>query len=68
MRCSPAVSPEPLQLLTPDKVADLLGIERLTVIRLARAKKIPAIKVGKAVRFRPAAIETWLAQREQACA
>jgi excisionase family DNA binding protein len=65
----PIVSPclsaqQSLKLLSPDEVSGLLGVERVTVIRLARAGKIPSIKVGKAVRFRPSTIERWLIENE----
>ncbi len=52
------------RLLTPDEVAILLGIERVQVIRLARAGKIPAIKLGKAWRFRPSTLDAWLVEKE----
>jgi excisionase family DNA binding protein len=52
------------RLMTPDDVAELLGIPRLTVMRLARAGKIPSIKIGKVYRFRPTTIEAWLTEQE----
>lgn len=55
---------QPQKLLTPDEVAVLLGIERVTVIRLARAGKIPSIKIGKVWRFRPTTIDAWLVAEE----
>ena len=55
---------KPSQLLTPDDVAELISVGRVTVIRLARAGRIPSLKVGKAVRFRPATIERWLQEAE----
>lgn len=53
------------KLLTPEDVAELLGRPRLFVIRQARNGDIPAIKLGKAWRFRRSAIETWLAKKER---
>jgi excisionase family DNA binding protein len=53
------------KLLTPDDVADLLGKPRLFVIRQARDGSIPAIKLGRAWRFRRSTIEEWLAKKEQ---
>ena len=52
-------------LLTPDQVAMLLGVPRLTVIRQSKAGKIPALKIGKAYRYRVTAIASWLAQQER---
>jgi len=52
------------RLLTPDDVAVMLGIPRLQVIRQARLGNIPAIKIGKAWRFRLSAVEAWLAEKE----
>ena len=53
----------PQKLLTPEEVATLLGIPRLTVVRASRAGRIPAIRVGKVYRYRPSTIAGW--QREQ---
>ena len=53
------ISKEPLpfpRLLTPDEVAESLGLTRAQVIRQARIGVIPAVKVGKVYRFRPSAI------------
>jgi excisionase family DNA binding protein len=56
----------PAVLLTPDEAADVLALSRELVIKFARAGKIPAIKLGKAWRFRLPAIEAWLKEQEQA--
>jgi excisionase family DNA binding protein len=53
-----------LKLLTPDDVAALISVERVTVVRLARAGKIPSLKIGKAIRFRPSSIEAWMVEQE----
>jgi excisionase family DNA binding protein len=53
------------KLLTPEDVAELLGKPRLFVVRQARNGDIPAIKLGKAWRFRRTTIEAWLAKKEQ---
>ena len=57
---------QPLRLLTPDDLVSILGIARIQIIRLARAGKLPAIKLGKAWRFRPSTIDTWLREQESA--
>ncbi len=55
-----------VELWTPDDLVRLFKLDRQTVLRLARGGEIPAIKLGKAWRFRPAAIEQWLLQSETA--
>lgn len=52
---------EPLrQLLTPSEVADLLQLSKATIYRLAESGDLPAIRIGRAVRFRREAIEQLL--------
>src|SRR5205823_8663281 len=48
----------PQQLLTPEEVASLLGVSRLFAVRQSRAGKIPAIKLGKAYRYRANTIDS----------
>jgi excisionase family DNA binding protein len=55
---------EPERLLTPDDLAELLGFPRLFIIKQSHAGKIPAIKIGKAWRFRRRSIDRWLAENE----
>ena len=47
-------------LLYPADVAQLLGIPRSTVYELARAGRIPSVRIGRAVRFLRADLETWI--------
>jgi excisionase family DNA binding protein len=49
------------RLLTPDEVASYLRLTRTQVIRQARLGRIPALKIGKAIRFQMPAIEKWAA-------
>ena len=56
--------PDACRLLTPDEVADLLSLTRQAVIKKAREGTIPSLKLGKAVRFRLAAIDAWLSRQE----
>jgi excisionase family DNA binding protein len=58
------VQQHPQQLLTPDDVAALLGVTRPFVIKKASQGKIPAIKLGKAWRFRATTIDSWLREQE----
>jgi excisionase family DNA binding protein len=55
---------KPERLLTPCDLAELLGTSRTLIIRQSRAGKIPAIKIGKAWRFRRSTIDRWLAENE----
>lgn len=61
----PATQPvSPERLLTPDEVAEVLSLSRELVIKQARSGRIPAIKLGKAWRFRLPAIEQWVQEQE----
>jgi excisionase family DNA binding protein len=53
------------KLLTPDDVAELLGLQRDYVVKQAREGNIPALKIGKAWRFRRSTIERSLALKER---
>lgn len=44
-------------LLTADEVAVLLGINTRMVRRLTEQRRLPFVKVGRLVRFRPADLE-----------
>jgi len=61
MKHEPAQKYQPL--LTPDEVASYLRLTRTQVIRQARVGRIPALKIGKAVRFQLSVIEKWAAQQ-----
>jgi excisionase family DNA binding protein len=55
---------EPERLLTPDDLSELLGVPRQFIIKQSHAGKIPAIKIGKAWRFRRTTIDRWLTENE----
>lgn len=42
-------------------VADLIDLSELTVKRMARHEKLPAVKVGRSWEFPPAKIRAWYA-------
>lgn len=50
----------PAALLTKDEVSDLLGVSTRTVENLMFSKSLSYIKLGRAVRFEPAAVERLL--------
>ena len=51
-------------LIGPETASELLGIEIATVYTWVSRRKIPFVKVGGALRFRPSALEAWLKDRE----
>jgi excisionase family DNA binding protein len=53
-------------LLTAQQVAGLLGVPATTIYEYARrvSDPLPAVRVGRHVRFQRAAVEYWLARRE----
>ncbi|MFH1338324.1 MAG: helix-turn-helix domain-containing protein [Candidatus Omnitrophota bacterium] len=48
------------KLLTIEKAAEYLGIHPGTLYRWARAKRIPAVKMGRVWRFRRERLDEWL--------
>jgi excisionase family DNA binding protein len=60
---APDVTFEPL--LTPAEGAKLLGIHAKTLIKMARAKLIQAIRIGKHWRFRASWINAYIANQLQ---
>jgi excisionase family DNA binding protein len=53
------------RLVTAREVAELLGVSTGALLRWTRRGEIPAVKLpGGAVRYRPDAIEAWLAEHE----
>jgi len=53
-------------LLEPGDVAEKLKIGRSTVYHLAAKGKLPAVKIGGALRFRPSALARFIAELERA--
>jgi excisionase family DNA binding protein len=55
------------RLLTARQLADRLGVSAGALLRWTRAGEVPAVKLPSgAIRYRPDAIEAWLAEREMA--
>jgi excisionase family DNA binding protein len=46
-------------LLTPDDVAELLGVARRAVLTRACNGRVPHIRIGRFVRFDPTEIDRW---------
>lgn len=58
-------------LWTPAQLAEFLGVSPKTVYRWTARREIPHLllhsgKRKETIRYRPAAIESWLAERERA--
>jgi excisionase family DNA binding protein len=47
-------------LITIQQVADYLKVDRFTIYRLVKQKRIPAFKVGGQWRFKQSMIDAWL--------
>ena len=52
------------RLMTLDEAARYLNIHPVTLYRWAKAKKIPASKIGRIWRFRREKIDAWLERQE----
>ena len=50
------------KLLTGKSVSEILGIPYSTILTHAKEGVIPCVRVGRAVRFHPNAIEAFIAQ------
>jgi excisionase family DNA binding protein len=48
--------------MTVDELADYLQLNRQTIYRKVRAGQIPAIRIGKVLRFKKEVIDSWLRQ------
>jgi len=51
-------------LLTIDGVAEAMNVTRRHVQRLVAERRIPFLKVGRFVRFDPAALNAWLEEQQ----
>ena len=49
------------KLLTPSEAAELLGVKLSTLYTWAARRQMPVQKVGRSLRFSPAALARWLA-------
>jgi excisionase family DNA binding protein len=52
------------RLLTAQELAELLQLHPKTVERMARDGRLPSVRVCGRARFKPSAIASWLAARE----
>ena len=56
---------EQLQTVNVTRAAEILGVHPWTLYRWAREGRIPAVRLGRSVRFRVAALREWLEQQER---
>jgi excisionase family DNA binding protein len=59
-------SPTLEKLMGADEVAKHLGESERWVYQQVKAKKMPAIRIGKFVKFSPSALQKWIEQRTKA--
>ena len=55
----------PKNLLTPQELADELGIKISTVYHWSHMGYIPIVKLGNLLRFRRSSIERWIDKKEK---
>ena len=51
-------------LLTPQEIADVLGVKASTIYQWTHEEYIPHVKLGRFVRFRQSQVERWLEKHE----
>lgn len=55
----------PRAVITAQEVADMIGVHVQWVYKETRRGRIPHIRLGRAIRYRPESIEQWLADSER---
>lgn len=53
------------ELLTPEQLADFLGVKLSTIYKWVHIGYLPTVKLGKLVRFKKCSILLWLEKRER---
>jgi excisionase family DNA binding protein len=46
--------------LTADELAEILTVSRITIFKMAKARRIPSFRIGTCVRFDPRSVAQWL--------
>ena len=54
-------------LLTTDEVLAQLKMTPRRMYRLIRCGELPAVRIGRQWRFRPADVETWMERQRESC-
>jgi excisionase family DNA binding protein len=50
------------QIMTTKELADYLKLHAITICKLCKEKKIPAIRIGRVWRFDKEVIDEWIAK------
>ncbi|HEY7940128.1 MAG TPA: helix-turn-helix domain-containing protein [Acidimicrobiales bacterium] len=58
-----AQSPARSRFLTPQEVADMLRVSKMTVYRLINSHELPSVRIGKSFRLREDDVDRYLAER-----
>jgi len=53
------------RLLTPQEIADYLGVKQSTIYQWTHQGFIPHLKLGRFVRFRESQVRQWLEHKEE---
>ena len=64
METDPAVTPG--EIMTPEQLAEYLGLGRTYTYRLLSSGEIPSFKIGRLRRIRRVDVERWLERRVNA--
>jgi len=59
-------TPQPSRLLNPRQLAKVLNVSVGHIYRLVQERRVPFVRVGGSIRFRPETIDTWI-QRLEVC-
>lgn len=51
-------------LLSPPQLAEKLGVSERWIGQLVREHRVPFVRLGRTVRFRPSAIDAWLEAKQ----
>lgn len=54
------------QLLTPQQIADMLGVKLSTIYQWTHTGFIPHVKLGRLVRFREKTVMEWVEKKQTA--
>ncbi len=54
-----------MKILLADEIAQILRVPKGRVYELARQGKLPAVRIGRQIRFREDAVEAWLSGLEE---
>ncbi len=54
-----------MKILLADEIAQILRVPKGRVYELARQGKLPAVRIGRQIRFREDAVEAWLSALEE---